>query len=227
MAGTFERLSYDAAAYDVQLKQSTGSLLYRLDPAFANPCNPCRPKGVGYIGKMGVSVTKQRPLVDVESELFRLNQQNSKDPKQKYRPYCPQQQGCSEGYPCGGGVVAGCENSQEKLFHFPSCDISTDYTRTSNPTCTMRETGVNRFIPLCLNPQDEDRWLHPSEIGISYRNVVKDNHVPCVPRLIDQTPALPVGGKLPCPMVQPSCGNYLAPLHPQYVSLNRNWNGLT
>lgn len=226
MSGAFERLRYDAGAYDAQLKQSTGPLMYRLNPVFANTCNPCRPGNVGYIGRVGVSLTHQRPLVDVESDLMNLHRHSSRDPRQLYTPSCPQQQSCSEGYPCGGGVVAGCESSQEKLFHFPTCDIGTDYTRISNPTCTMRETGVNRFTPLCLQPQDEDRWLHPSEVGISYRNVVKDNHVPCIPRLIDQTPALPVGGKLPCPMVQPTCGNYLGALHPQYTGLNRNWNGL-
>jgi len=226
MSGTFERTAYDAGAYAAQIKQSTAPLLYALNPIFANPCNPCRVGTVGYISKVGVSLTKQRPLIDVESDLKNLDRHYSKDPNQKYRPSCPKQKSCNEGYPCGGGVVNGCGNSQEKLFHFPTCDLGGDYTRTSNPTCTMRETGVNRFTPLCLQPQDEDRWLHPSEIGISYRNVVKDNHVPCIPRPVDQTLALPKGGKLPCQMIQPSCGNYLGALHPTYEQLNRNWNGL-
>lgn len=252
MSGTFERLRYDPGAYARSIKQSTDPLLYRLMPLYANNCQPCRPGEIGYIGKVGVSLTHQRPLVDVESDFMGLNVRNTKDPSQKYKPSCMNkhwqtpsraallQQGggkstsskaagtnnCVEGYPCGGGVVAGCEQNQEALYHFPSCHIGTEYTRISNPICTSRGVGVNRFHPLCLQPQDENRWLHPSEVGINYRMVSKDNHVPCVPKLIDPTPLLPKGGALPCPPVKVQCGNYVKPLHPQYVGLNRNWNGL-
>lgn len=232
MSGTFERPLYDAGAYARDLKQSTDPLRYHLDPSYANRCNPCRPADVGYIGRVGVSITHQRPLVDVESDLLRLNAPYSRDPLQKFRPEClqnPKQMGgaaCVEGYPCGGGVVAGCQDRQERLHHFPSCQLGTEYTRISNPICNSRGIGINRFQPLCMNPQDENRWLPPSELGISYRNVVKDNHVPCVPRLIDQSAALPKGGELPCPKVEMICGNYLQPLHPTYRQLNRNWNNL-
>lgn len=229
MSGSFERLKYDPSAYARELKQSTDPIRYRLDPLFANTCAPCRAPQIGYIGKVGVSITHQRPLIDVESELKSLNIRASRDPQQKYQPKCPKcnKHGpCVEGYPCGGGVVACCQGRQEELYHFPSCEIATDYTRISNPICTSRGTGVNRFQPLCLQPQDESRWLLPSECGISYRNVVKDNHVPCVPIPVDPTPLLPKGGELPCPPIKPSCGNYLKPLHPEYVNLNRNWNNL-
>jgi len=232
MSGSFERLMYDPAAYARDLKQSTDPIRYRLDPSFANTCRPCRAPQVGWIGKVGVSLTHQRPLVDVESDLKLLDYRASRDPQQKYIPDCKipnHQRGggdntCMEGYPCGGGVVAGCQARQEQLYHFPSCDIGTDYTRISNPICTSRGVGINRFAPLCLQPQDEDRWLTPSQCGINYRMVVKDNHVPCVPRPVDPTPLLPKGGELPCPPVEPVCGNYLKPLHPEYKNLNRNWN---
>lgn len=231
MSGSFERLMYDPAAYARDVKQSTDPIRHRLDPLSSNNCHPCRAPEPGYIGKVGVSITHQRPLIDVESDLLRLSYRNTRDPQQKYLPKCPEQgkqQGgsCQEGYPCGGGVVAGCQYSQEELYHFPSCEIGTDYTRTSNPICTSRGTGVNRFHPLCLQPQDESRWLMPSECGISYRQVVKDNHTPCVPVPVDPTPLLPKGGELPCPEIAPACGNYLKPLHPFYSDLNRNWNNL-
>jgi hypothetical protein len=226
MSGSFEKLSYDVGAYATRVKESTDPLKRMLDPVFSNQCNPCRPPEPGYIGKVGVSITHQRPLIDVDSSLKNLEIRHTKDPNQLYQPVCPSCGECSEGYPCGGGVVAGCKNCQEKLFHLTECKNSTDYTRISNPTCTLRGTGVNRFQPLCLNPQDEDRWLHPSEVGISYRMVVKDNHTPCIPNLVDPTPALPKGGELPCPPIIPTCANHVKPLHNHYKGLNRNWNGL-
>lgn len=227
MSGTFERLKYDPNTYAAELKQSTGAVKYRLDPYFANQCAPCRAPEVGFIGKQGVSITHQRPLIDVDSDLRLLNFQATRDPSQKYQPQCPDGKNRDgNGYPCGGGVTAGFCDSQEKLHHFPICEIGTDYTRISNPTCTMRGTGVNRFQPLCLQPQDQCRWLNPSEVGINYRMVVKDNHTPCIPKLVDPTPLLPKGGDLPCPPVRQICGNYRKPLHNTYKDLNRNWNGL-
>jgi len=225
MSGSFERQIYDTRAYSTAVAQSTAPLARILDPIAFSRCDPCRVPEPGFIGKVGVSITHQRPLIDVESDLQNRGRLSSKDPNQAYKPTCPQCGTCMEGYPCGGGVVASCDKCQENLFHLPKCDLGTDYTRTSNPLCTAREVGVNRFQPLCLNPQDECRWLQPSEIGISYRNVVKDNHVPCVPVLIDQRPALPKGkGGVPCPKIDKSvCGVFRESLHHQ-GKVNRNWN---
>jgi len=224
MAGSFERQMYDVQAYKRSIEESTGPLKYRLDPLAVTRCDPCRPSQPGFISKTGVSITHQRPLVDVESDLLRLDIRASKDPNQDYRPTCPQCGNCSEGYPCGGGVVANCQNCQEKLHHLPICGPFTDYTRISNPICTARGVGINRFQPLCLNPQDEPRWLHPSEVGISYRNVVKDNHVPCIPKMIDPTPLLPHGkGPIKCPMVTKTCGVHREAMH-KHGKVNRNWN---
>lgn len=229
MSGTSERLKYDPNTYVRDLKQSTDPLRYQLMPLQANHCQPCRAPDVGYLGGNGVSITHQRPLVDVESDLLLLNYAASRDPGQKYAPMCPQPGTGRSGYPCGGGVVGGqAGNVQEQLHHFPECHLLTEHTRLSNPTCTMRGTGINRFTPLCLDPQHPNRWEHPSECGIAYRMVVKDNHRPCVPQPLSQTAVLPTGGPLPQTMVQPPVeGNFLGALHPNYVDLNRNWNGLT
>ena len=223
MSGSLERLPYDQGAYSKKLQESTAPLAYVLDPIGANQCSPCRPSNVGYLGKVGVSLTNQRPLIDVESDLLNINRYNSKDPNEYYKPICPRCGNCNEGYPCGGGVLGTCQNCQENLAHLPSCDISTEYTRISNPLCTAREVGVNRFQPLCLNPQDEQRWLHASEVGISYRNVVKDNHVPCIPRPLDQSAVFPNGGKIQtCPMVH-ICGVFNEPMH-SHGQVNKYWN---
>lgn len=66
----------------------------------------------------------------------------------------------------------------DDICHLPTIDFMTDYTRFSNPICTARGVGINRFQPLCSNPQDENRWLQEG-IGINSRNMIKDNYKKC------------------------------------------------
>jgi len=173
MSGTFQRKYYDEGTYKVELEQSTGPLKYILDPTQANRAKPCRMGEPGKLGKVGVSITHERPLVDVDSDLKRLQFPATGDPSRMYRPCCEL---------CGSPKktdVETCKSCQGASFDFPECENLTEYTRFTNPICTSREVGINRFQPLQLNPQDENRWLHPSEIGINYRMVVKDNYRPC------------------------------------------------
>lgn len=178
--GSFESLIYDTGAYCTDLRQSTAPIKRMLDPSFANNCTACRPADVGYIGRQGTSVTSGIPLIDVDSDLKLLNYRATRDPMKKFRPCCPYCKKVNEGYPCGGGVVT-CDECRSKMYHFPACSISTDYSRVTNPPCNLKGTGINRFIPLCLNPQDLNRWEHPGEVGINNRMIVLDNHVPCIP----------------------------------------------
>ncbi len=227
MSGSFERTIYDKGAYKANITQSTRPGLHLLDPMSTSRCDPCRPPGVGYIGKVGVSVSTNKSLIDIDSNLRLGSYVTSRDPSKKYQPSCPECGECNDGYPCGGGIASGCKKCQEKLYHLSSCSINTEYSRISNPICTSRGVGVNRFQPLCLNPQDECRWLQQSNVGINYRMVSKDNHVPCIPKMLDQSAALPKGGPLPCPPTDTSvCGNYLKPLHNKYINQNTNWNNL-
>jgi hypothetical protein len=199
------RLKNDREYIQTDLKQSIAPLEFALDPSYAERCEPCISMEGGWIGKQGVSYDASKPIIDTESDLFNLNRLLSKDPQFKYHPSCITKD-CM-------GVMNGCDACQPKLYHFRECGNKNEYTRTSNPVSTMRETGVNRFQPICLNPQDPSRWEHPGEIGINYRMVVKDNHVPCIPHPIDQTPALPIGGKLPCTLIYPTCAAPIAALN--------------
>ena len=202
---SWSRSKYDQEYIQTDIRQSTAPLEFALDPSYAERCNPCLPTEIGWIGKQGVSYDTKIPIVDTESDLFNLNRLLSKDPKFKYHPYCVTKD-CV-------GVIGGCDECQPKLYDFPVCDIKNEYTRTSNPVSTLKETGVNRFQPICLNPQDRSRWEHPGEIGINYRMIAKDNHVPCIPHPIDQAAALPKGGEIPCELIHPTCGASIGPLH--------------
>jgi hypothetical protein len=163
----------------------------------------------------------------VESDLFQLNTLNTKDPNAKYKPMCPKcRRICTDGYPCGGGVGSGCEFCQVQAFNLPTCQFGNDYTRNSNPICTARGLGFNRFQPLNLNPQDEDRWLPPSNTNICYRNVVKDNHVPCIPQFIDPRAALPPPAPrhVPCGSIIKVCAPFTGSLNK--LSVSHNWNNI-
>lgn len=197
--GAFSKLSWDTEAYNTQLKQSTGPFLHTLDPIYANTCGKvCRPSDIGYNGRVGASLNKKNSLVDTESDLLLLNYTASKAPQYKYKPTfnkdCPNY---TTGFPNGGGIQHeimeqdACPKVMNQKLHFPDCDIRTEYSRVSFPVCDLKCTGVNRFQPICQDPQHPSRWEHPSEVGINYRMVVKDNNRPCIPKPIDQTPALP------------------------------------
>ena len=226
MSGTFERLKYDTEGYEQALKRSTSQLAYQLYPGYMSSCDQTRPAQPGMLGKQGVSVSYTRPLIDIESDLFRINTRASKDSTKQYTPYCPDMTNSTDGYPCGGGVTKGSNNSQEKLHHFRPANNFTDYTRSLNPPSTLRGTGINRFAPLSMDPQNPERWLQTAEIGINNRMVVKDNHIPCIPKPLNEQRLFPVGGKMPCDLTLPVCSNYTAPLHADYVHLNRNWNNV-
>lgn len=174
MSGSFERQIYDPRSYYVAVKQSTAPYQWTLDPIRSNHCNPCRFTDVGQIGYNGVSLNHKKTLVDVESNLQRVTYRHSHDPARKFIPaLCPHFHSVQGGKPCGPDCCP------DKMHHFNECSIGSEYTHLTNPSCTLRGTGWNRFQPICMKPQDRCRWDHPSYIGINYRMVVKDNHVQC------------------------------------------------
>ena len=76
------------------------------------------------------------------------------------------------------------------LKNMKDCDfLSPEDTKMSNPPCTLRGTGWNRWEWLCEDPQKNS--LIPFETGINNRIVVKDNHRPCIPTPLDLSDTLP------------------------------------
>lgn len=167
------RLSYDDCAYKTNLKQSVGSATYQLGAPLPN-CTPCFINDPSIRmsnsvrNSQGVSVSTHMPIIDVDSELKLLTRKASDCPTKKYSPGSP-----------------------IDLTHVPQCteSIPREDTRLSNPTCTLRCTGWNRWEWLCKNPQE--KALVPFDFNINNRTVVKDNHRPCIPNPINQVSALP------------------------------------
>lgn len=98
------------------------------------------------------------------------------------------------------------------LMDMPSCAFNTEDTRLSNPPPTLRGTGINRFNPLCFNPQEQ--IMFPGDYHVSTRLVFRDNHRPCIPSLdVISRPPLPPAKPLPCPQTVKTCGAFVAPMY--------------
>lgn len=219
----WQRLKYDQGNYQKSILQSVAPLARILDPISVHNCAACNPDEVGYLGRFGVSYDSSHPLVDTESELRNITRKASRDPNKKYLPQCSgcgvempvvsgEEGGCSEGYP------AMCQRCQPKLFHFTNCDVQRESTRLSNPTFTLRETGVNRFQPTYIDHQDPTHWELQGEVGINYRMIAKDNHVPCVPKPMDQMAVWPQQRALPVKTTVNTKANPIESVHPLFGS---------
>lgn len=168
---SFNRLNYDPCTYMHNLRQSVGAADYHLGTPMPH-CQPCFSTDPALrLGTGGVSTCGDKPLVDVDSELQGITRQATNCPTQKFIP---------KGDFCALRDLRDCRSTM------PAED-----TRISNPTCTLRGTGWNRWEWLCQNPQD--KVLLPFDTNVNTNIVVKDNHRPCLPQPLDQTLALPPG----------------------------------
>ena len=76
------------------------------------------------------------------------------------------------------------------LEHYDDCqNFVGESTRLSNPPCTLRGTGWNRWQWLCQNPQD--RSIIPFNIELNTTIMAKDDHRPCIPQPLDQRNSWP------------------------------------
>ena len=194
LSGTV-RLSDDPEAYRKRLMESTRPLEYVLNPIGHQRCEQVLATAPGMIAKQGVSMSYSRSPVDIESDLLNLSRPKSKDPAKLYSPTCPDIYKSKEGYPCGGGATNnyGLLKTQEKLHHHKESPLMMTYSRSTNPPSTLRGTGINRFNPLCLDPQDPTRWEIQTPAMINSSLLHKDNHIPKIPRPFDQKAAWPTG----------------------------------
>lgn len=174
----------DPHPYEYKMQQSVAPMQYRLFNNYGVHTNPCRMNDVGILGTNGASSHPERSLIDVDSNLKNLNIPLSNASCTQYVPDCP----------CGKSVDDCISCSKNK--HQKECTLNRNWTRLTNPICaTGRELGINRFQPLCLNPQDRQRWEHQAEVGINYRMVAKDNHIPKIPVPLNHNGLLPNGSK--------------------------------
>ena len=211
---SFSKNIYDKESYKQSINRSVGPGIYRMatPPISCNPCYPYPPSV--RLQKRGVSVIKNKPLIDVDSELSGITRKLSKNMNGQYVPSCPDSV-CESGEVCGQGVVGTCsgqkkEKEQLTVIYYICLIVCTrEDVDLTNPPCNLRGTGWNRWESLCKNPQE--RVEMPFDWNINNRIIVKDNHRPCIPNPIDPTPALPVGGNLPCEQTSNTCAAFTDP----------------
>lgn len=169
---SFNRLNYDTCTYSHNLRQSTGPANYMLHAPQID-CQSCFSEDPRMrMDKRGGASCKTRcAVVDAHSELLGLTRKATNCPLQKYLPGCK---------------METCDD----LDVPPNCpQVPIEDTRLSNPPCTLRGTGWNRWEWLCRDPQD--KALIPFDYNINYRLVVKDNHRPCLPCPLNPAANLP------------------------------------
>jgi len=173
---SFERLPYDPCSYEEKLRQSTGPGMY----AIGQPAADCAPQDQDIPADPFLRYQAWGPgscapgsAVDVSSDLLGLPRKNTKCAADEWTP--------------GKGVKNACA---PKGARDPRAYMApTESTRLSNPPCSLRGTGWNRWEWLCYDPQD--KAIVPFEWNVNYRIVAKDNHKPCVETPMDQTATLP------------------------------------
>jgi hypothetical protein len=112
-------------------------------------------------------------MVDVDSELQGITRKASRFAGDKYHP------------------AQGAQFCKERTRVVMCADEGTlsEDTRLSNPPCTLRSTGWNRWEWLCKNPQE--RVEMPFDANINSQMNARDAHRPVLPVLMDPAAALP------------------------------------
>ena len=200
---SFTRLYYDDCNYKKNLKEWTQPGNYVFEkPVMCEPCYPYTPS-IRLQRKGNSTINPYLMDTDLESELRNITRPATKCPSVLYNPVCHDCE-CERGEICGQGVThcnrtsrsgERCDSIEDQLTEWPDCFIPPESTRLSNPPCTLRGTGWNRWEWLCQNPQD--RIEIPFDFNINNRIISKDNHRPLIPNPIDQTQVLPKGYNVP------------------------------
>ena len=213
-------LRSDGCSYKEKLRQTTGPGIYQLNRP-ANDCGPCGQDipNDPYLRwqAWGPGFCAPGSTVDDSSELLGLPYKTTKCADQLYSPFKP----------AGSGRGVCAAPSGDGRANNAACHRPTEPTRLSNPPCTLRGTGWNRWEWLCYDPQD--RALIPFEHNVNYRMVVKDNHVPCIPAPVDASNAVPGAAPVsnkPSASVSEGFQNWSAPEEASYQpwAMSPVWN---
>ena len=179
---SFTRQNNDTGAYEQHLSESVGPGLYKLnEPAVS--CEPCYPWAPTVrLQRQGNSIDTSKNLIDIDSELLNITRKDSKCPSKQYLPKC--EGGACDQLKTQKGFCKDTCNT-----NFKDCFFHQESTRLSNPACTLRGTGFNRWQWMCKDPQND--VFAPFDTNVSTRLLARDNHRPCIPTPIDPIWALP------------------------------------
>ena len=159
-------LVYDKNAYEIEIAQSKATGNYYLQtPSIKIDCFPDNPE---ITAQSGNEVSKL-DLVDVDSELMGITRKHSNDPRKKFNPHTQE---------------------KHKKKSLTNCYLNTEPTRFSNPPCTLRGTGWNRWEWLGQDPQENVIPQLNFRMTINESLEARDKFIPCIPKPLDDK-ALP------------------------------------
>ena len=161
------RLKFDDCTYKHILRESVAPGDYAVSMPRVDCQNCYFPSPDVRIDHYGAGTCKE--LIDVDSELMGITRRATSCPMGKYLP--------KPGEFCEMKLGKDCMG------------MTAEETRLSNPPCTLRGTGWNRWEWLCQDPQD--KVLIPFDYMVNNRLLAKDNHRPCVQDPQDQRRSLP------------------------------------
>lgn len=167
------RLNTDECSYSEQLKRSIDPGLYYLNTPYddCGKCDPVLPDDPFLrFQNYGPNSCMMKKAIDDNSELLGLNYKNSKCNSDAFYP--------------GKYISSGCvikTNENKDCFNKTR---PTESTKLSNPPCSLRGTGINRWEWLWYNPQDYVLEKF-NRVPTNVKALHKDNHIPFIEKPIN------------------------------------------
>jgi hypothetical protein len=201
---SWTRLPYDVCSHEYQIAQSMSPGAYYLTTP-STSCMPCHSDDPHIrLQSQGVSISKNTPLIDIDSELIGITRNLSKCPERQYIPGV-----CSPNAKLCVDAV--------NVYNFKDCFPKIEDSRFSAPPSTLRCTGWNRWEWLWTDPQYAVQI--PFDHQIDSIQLAKDNHRPCLPRMTDPYKVWPTPSNNPVVSEQ-----YLPVARPPRQELGANCN---
>lgn len=171
---SWTRRLYDGCKSTDDLRVTTGPGRYQLDapPQYCNSAYIVEP--TTRLQKWGDAQNDTYIKTDVESDLFNINRPTTKNVCGNYDPK--------------KNVV----NNSSSLKPVKEESFPNTFSRLSDPPCTLRGSGWNRWEWLCENPQEG--VMMPFDWNITTRLQSKDQFRPCIPKPIDSSALVPAPG---------------------------------
>lgn len=153
------RIHNDTLSYQQNIRESLGPGRYYLTASpKPNATAPTDPR----VSSQGYPVTRcALDLVDVDSEMLGISRKLGSCIESKFNP---------------NRDAIECLNHPS--FENIASELEPEDCRLSNPPCTLRGHGWNRFEWLCTDPQEQAVSRIPQPVN--FRLVVKDNHAPLI-----------------------------------------------
>ena len=170
-------LTNDSCSYQEKLRRSVGPGMYMLNTPASDilSCSQDIPADPSIrFQTYGPNTCVPGHSIDDSSELKGLSYKNSK---------------------CSGDYYVPGKYSSKGLCGVPgktaarACLAPQESTRLSNPPCTLHGTGWNRWEWLCYDPQV--KAIVPFEYNVDAGMLMRDNHVPCLEKPMDESELLP------------------------------------